>query len=123
MDEQKANLIKPELRSHGFRSHVSFEGLSAQTAKELLTGWPNANPEGRQNDSPTMREMVDIALKYAGTLEGYIITVESGRPDARINFDGFTIKLSKNEALELAKRLKPRNFDEFNEETFRFWWD
>ncbi len=123
MDKQKADLIPEELRGHGFRGYVSFEGLSAKIGNELLMGWPNADPEGRQNDSPTMREMVDITLKYAGTLEGYIITVESGREDTRIQFDGFTIKIPKKEALEMKERLKPRNFDEFDQETFRFWWD
>ena len=123
MDKQRADLIKPELRGHGFSGCISFEGLSGDIAKQLLSGRPNADPEDKQNYSPTMREMVDLALKYEGTLEGYIITVESGREDARITFDGFTIKTSKKEALKLKTKLKPSDFTEIDNTTFQFWWD
>ena len=123
MDKQRVDLIPAELRGHGFQGYISFEGLSPQIAKELLTGWPNVDPEDGQNDSPTEREMVDIVQKYDGTLKGYVITVESGREDARIRFDGFTIKIPKKDALEMKEKLKPNDFEELAEDTFRFWWD
>jgi len=126
MDKQRVDLIPAELRrqiGRGVSEYVAFEGLNPQIGKELLTGWPNVDPEDVQNDSPTMHEMVDTALKYKGSLKGYVITVESEREDARIRFDGFTIKIPKKDALELKEKLKPNDFQELDQDTFWFWWD
>jgi hypothetical protein len=126
MDKQRIDLIPTEIQRHigeGVAKFVTFEGLSPQIGKELLTGWPNVDPEDVQNASPTMQEMVDITLKHKGTLKGYIIPVETEREDARIRFDGFTIKIPKKGALELKKKLKPKDFQECGQDTFWFWWD
>jgi len=126
MGKQRIDLIPTELRrqiAKGVSAFVSFDELNPDIGKQLLTGWPNVDPEDVQNNSPTMREMVDITLKHKGTLKGYLIPVETGRDDARIRFDGFTIKLSKKVALELKKKLKPNDFSELDQKTFRFWWD
>jgi hypothetical protein len=100
-----------------------FEDLPAKEAKRLLTGWPNVDPKDRQNYSPTMEKMVEIADRYDGTLEGYVITVESGRDDARITFDGFTITADESKARALAKELKPDEFVKVGRKKWRFWWD
>lgn len=126
MSKQRLDLIPVEIQrqiAEGVSAFVSFDGLNPQIGQQLLTGWPNVDPEDVQNDSPTMRKMVDIVLKYEGTLKGYLIPVETGRDDARIRFDGFTIKLPKRDALELNEKLKPNDFQELDQDTFWFWWD
>lgn len=126
MDKQRVDLIPTKIQRQigkGCSEYISFEGLHPQIGKELSTGWPNVDSEDVQNNSPTMREMIDTTLKYEGTLTGYVITVESGRDDARIRFDGFTIKLPTKDALELKEKLKPNDFRELEQDTFWFWWD
>jgi len=103
--------------------YYRFVGVPPSLAKDLLTGWPNVEPCYKQNDSPTMRAMVLLAERHKGTLEGYVIPVETGRWDARIVFDGFTITATKEEAERLAWKLKPDEFDEISPGKWRFWWD
>jgi hypothetical protein len=79
--------------------------------------------EDRQNESPTMREMVNITKKYDGRLFGYVIPFESGRPDAGIIFDGFVIRVSKTVANRLKDKYRPDEFNEVAKNMWRFWWD
>lgn len=88
-----------------------------------MTGWPNVDPKGTQNFSPTMKEMVRIAKKYNGKLHGYVVPVESGRDDARITFEGFYIKADPRTALEVSNSTRPDEFDEIKKNIWRFWWD
>lgn len=121
LPEQKLELLK----SYGeynkddfFLSHVPPE-----TAEQLLIGWPNVEPKERQNSSPTMKTMVELAKQYNGTLGGYCIPVESGRSDARISFDTLFLKISREDATKLRRSLKPNEFDLKKDGTYRFWWD
>jgi len=90
-----------------------------------MTGYPNVDPNDRQNNSPTMKEMVRIAKQYNGKLHGYVVPVESGRDDARISFEGFYIKAGPRTAIEVSNRTSPDEFDEVEVKTnyWRFWWD
>jgi len=138
-------VLTPYLASYYIESDTSsyyrFEKLPLSEARKMMTGDPNINPEDGQNSSPTAREMMEIAAKHNGTMEGYVIPVSTKRDDARISFDGFTIKASKEDAMKLQRELKARKHtekwegeeitwnegpDEFNEVRpgyWRFWWD
>jgi hypothetical protein len=75
-----------------------------------------------------MKNMIEIAAKHHGTLEGYVIPVETGRDDARISFDGMTLHLSRDEAQKLYDEFEHtqhhvNHFDEKAKNTYRFWWD
>ena len=122
-------------------SYYRFNNLPVTDAKRAMTGEPNINPEDGQNSSPTAKEMVQMAAKHQGTMEGYVIPVATKRDDARISIDGFTIRASKEEAVKLRKELKsrkhaeewegekitwtedPDEFDEVRPGYWRFWWD
>ena len=122
-------------------SYYRFNNLPVTDAKKTMTGEPNIDPEDGQNSSPTAKEMVQMAAKHRGTMEGYVIPVATKRDDARISFDGFTIRATKEEALKLRKELKskkhteewegekitwteaPDEFDEVRPGYWRFWWD
>ncbi len=82
-----------------------------------------------------------MASRHNGTLEGYVIPVSTGRDDARISIDGFTIKASRKEAMKLRDELRkrkhkeewegetirwteePDELDEVRPGYWRFWWD
>ena len=122
-------------------SYYRFEKLPVKKARTMTTGDPNIDPEDGQNSSPPAQEMIDIAAKHHGTMEGYVIPVATKRDDARISIDGFTIRATKEEALKLRKELKsrkhteewegekitwteePDEFDEVRPGYWRFWWD
>jgi len=122
-------------------TYYRFENLPVSEGRKIMTGDPNIDPKDNQNRSPPAKEMIRLAGKHNGTLEGYVIPVSAGRDDARISIDGFTIRASKDEAMKLRKELKRRKHseqwegetitwteepDEFNEvrpRYWRFWWD
>jgi len=120
--KQRVDLLKPFITDFDPKDVSYFERVPLEIAKELMTGYPNVNPEDRQNYSPTMKRMIEIVEKYGGTLDGYIVHVESGRWDARITFDAFTIRCSYKVAFELVNRLKPDDARKMKE-GFYFWWD
>jgi hypothetical protein len=98
--------------------------VPAFVAKKAFAGDPPLKPEDRQNESPTMKRLVEIAEKHNGKLEGYVIPKESGREDARVTFDGLTL-YGDDGLLEAAKLKKATHPDEFNVSTegIRLWWD
>ena len=122
-------------------SYYRFNNLPVSDAKKAMTGEPNIDPEDGQNSSPTAKEMVLMAAKHRGTMEGYVIPVATKRDDSRISFDGFTIRATKEEAHKRRKELKskqhteewegekitwteaPDEFDEVRPGYWRFWWD
>jgi hypothetical protein len=100
-----------------------FEGLPPQVALDLAKADPKLmGLDDAQNMSPELKEMIEIATKYGGTLEGYAIPRESGREDARISIDGFTLPLKELEALRLQIELRADEFGE-DEGGYRYWWD
>jgi hypothetical protein len=111
-----------------------FEGLNAEEARKLMTGYPNIDGNGTHNFSPTAEELVEITEQYDGTLSGYVIPVGTGRTDARIVLNGFTISCSIRQMKELKKRLEKADHapdgvlllkrDEgVKTPRYRFWWD
>jgi len=103
------------------KDFLYFNKLPISKAKQLMTGTPNVNINDTQNESPPMWKMVEIAESYDGTLEGY--ATEPTRDDARITFEGFTIKVNPRLAKEIADRYKPDEFDRVSKNKYRFWWD
>ena len=122
-------------------SYYRYENLPASDARKMMTGQPNIDPGDNQNRSPSSEEMVHMATKHHGTLEGYVIPKATGRDDARISIDAFTIRASKEEAMKLQDELRnrkhkeewegetitwteePDEFDEVRPGYWRFWWD
>jgi hypothetical protein len=122
-------------------SYYRFNNLPVTDAKRAMTGEPNIDPDDGQNSSPTAKEMIQMASKHNGTMEGYVIPAATKRDDARISLDGFTIRATKEEAQKLRKELKgrkhteewegekitwteePDEFDEVRPGYWRFWWD
>ena len=107
----------PQNKTEFFR----VDDVPASVAEKAFLGEPKLNPNGRQNDSPTMRSLVKTALEHKATLEGYVIPQESGRDDARVTFDGIVIP-KKAVAYQLKKTTHP---DEFGKVKggYRLWWD
>jgi SAM-dependent methyltransferase len=116
-------------------SYYRFENLPASDARKMMTGQPNIDPEDNQNRSPASNEMIQLATKHHGTLEGYVIPVTTGRVDSRISIDSFTIKASREDAMKLRDDLRNTKHsfvedgeyiswnegpDEFEENTFDY---
>lgn len=80
-------------------------------------------PDDQYNWAPTQKELIDLAEKYDGTLSGFVIMPQSGRKDARIEFDGVVLKVNRDEARKLNGDLKPSEFYFIKGEGWRFWWD
>jgi hypothetical protein len=123
MIEQKADWIKPYLEEEYRSDFNNIALVPPEVALQLLDGWPNINPQGRQNRSPTMKKLIETCIKYQGNLSGYFIPVESGRDDARIQFDGIRLKLTSEDAKRLKRNLKPNSFRDLGEGVYSFWWD
>lgn len=106
-----------------------YEGLPPSVAKRITTGSPNIDPDDTENESPTAKEMIEIAEKHSGLLIGYVVM----RPknDRRIAVTGFEIEVDDKTARELKKELAKREIgpDEFirvrgrKSIVWRFWWD
>jgi hypothetical protein len=133
--------LAPYYKESDTDSYYRFQKLPVSEARKMSTGEPNLELEDNQNSSPSTREMFDMAAKHNGTMEGYVIPMASGRDDARISVDGFTIRASKEDAQKLQRELKnkkhtekwegeeitwnegPDEFDEVSPGYWRFWWD
>jgi len=98
----------------------SVGGVPPAVARELLND--EGDMDEYHNSAPTHEEMLEICESHNGTLEGYIIPKESGRNDARVMFDGFTLDTDELSAHRLAVSMHPDEFDQTNN-GWRFWWD
>jgi hypothetical protein len=103
-------------------NYFHIKNVPPSVAKTWATGKLKVKLNERQNESPTMKEMIAIAEKYGGTLFGYVIPIESGREDARITFDGLILPVNSVIAQMLNKKYKPNEFDK-QSDGYRFWWD
>lgn len=129
---QNLEAVKPYSDYSRGHDYIHFKAMPASVAKKLLTGNPNADPDDYVNYSPTIRRMVRLAEMHGGTLEGYAIPVESGRDDARIDFDGFSLPVSLAKAQKIIQQERQedesqrvRKPDELYEIPggVRLWWD
>ena len=91
-----------------------LENFPAEIANGLITGRLRIDPDKRWNDSPTFKEMVDIALEFHGTLSGY------AEPEG-IAFHTVTIKADAPTIERLKKRLGERYPDEITEVSPGVW--
>ena len=121
--KQKKDIIKKYKTWGKLNNYYSISKVPPGVASKLMTGFPNIDPNDTQNNSPMMKDMVKIAKKYKGTLGGYVIPVESGRDDARISFDEFTVKASMRVVMQLRSDVRPDECDEVKKGYWRFWWD
>jgi len=86
--------------------------------------------EDRQNSSPTLRELLELADEIGENRIKYIgYTVLPPRSDWRVTVDGFIATFIKSrEALNLLERYgdaDERDYDEISPDVYklRFWWD
>ena len=112
-----------------YKSHFMFSRLEPENAEKLFGKEKGMlDPDEGQNESPTPRELVELARTHHGFVGGYVIPTESGREDARVSID--TIYLPEKEA-HLYKKIWDANghpVDEFGPQDspkgyMRIWWD
>ena len=121
--KQKVELLKPHFSSFRSGDFGLFDNLPVESAKKLMTGYPNVDPKDTQNNSPTMAEMLKLAKTHDGTIGGYIIPSDSGRDDSRIQFTSVQLKIDKADAEKLRDNKMPDEFTKQGKDTFTFWWD
>ena len=120
-DISKSELAKEKSRIK--RDYYRIKGVPPRVARAEMLKHPEViDPNQTQNDSPEMFEMIEATWQYNGTLEGYVIPPESGRDDARVTFDGFTVPVNEYTAKRMRKDYHPDEFDK-KPEGYRFWWD
>jgi hypothetical protein len=92
-----------------------FRGLDAETAQRLIDeGY--LDPDGKQNYSPTAREIVTFALENGAVVDGYMVSPSSS--DARISREGLSIPSKHCDAETIAAfARKFRHADEFMADT------
>jgi hypothetical protein len=117
MSEKEQSKELKQYLQEGFGDVYYFAGAPFVLVSKLLDGLPNVDPEETQNDSPTMTQMVELAEKYNGTLEGHVTE------GVDIVFEGFTIQCTRAVALGLKKSFEPDEFECLPDSWFRFWWD
>lgn len=106
---------------------VQFEGLTLDDAIRLMELLPESQMELRQNESPSIREMIRLGHTYPGiTFHGY--RIGPVREDERIQFEGFYLPkatVSHSEVERLAEELGPDlDADDLDQgEQWYFWWD
>lgn len=106
---------------------VHFDGLTFDDAIRLMEHLPAWHLKQRQNESPTIREMIQLGFRFAGiTFHGY--RVPPDRDDERISFEGFQIPKSEtnpSEIEQLYRQLSPDLLlDQMDDgDTWNFWWD
>jgi hypothetical protein len=115
--------------AEGEQAFYYYEGLPVGVGEGLMTGPPNIDPEGTENESPTAKEMIEIAKRHNGQLIGYVST----KPieNARIAVTGFEIRVDDKTARELKKELTKRDIGPTESMkvkrrrgiVWRFWWD
>jgi len=128
MKNKQADLTKFRTdfnKKHGenAKEYYRVENVPPKLARTLMTGNPNIDPKETQNESPTMAKMIDYAEKFKGTLEGYVIPPESGRPDARITFDGIILSKMPKDRRTLNILLGADEKMKWGKGKRRFWWD
>lgn len=112
------------LKSYGkySDSYFSVNFVPFSVAQNLTEGITKLDLNESQNESPTMKELLELAKKYNGLLCGYVIPKASKREDYRINFDAIVLPITEIIAKKLKRKLKPDEFDK-TKQGWRFWWD
>ena len=104
-------------------TRVDLNHYDISTIEHLL----NPFLEDCQNNSPELKDMIDLCKKYKGIMECYI--VETNREDSRLSCEGIVFpKISTEDMIDIVNNYHCA--DEFNistnaDETFRvrLWWD
>ena len=106
---------------------AEWSGLTLDDAIRVMELLPEWEMEMRQNQSPSIREMIRLGRTYPGiTFHGY--RIGPAREDERISFEGFTLpkdSVSHREAERLAEELRPDlDPDDLDQgDRWYFWWD
>lgn len=76
-----------ETYTNGERGVVDYAGVTAETARTLLTALPAGNLADRQGDSPKVATLLAAAAEHPGKVEvgGYIVGPD--RSDERVSVD------------------------------------
>lgn len=106
---------------------VQFSGLILGDAVRLMEQLPEWQMKLRQNESPSMRELIRLGDTYPGiTFHGY--RIGPAREDERIQFEGFhlpkvSVPYHEAERLmdDLGPDLDPVEIDQGDH--WYFWWD
>lgn len=102
---------------------VRFRGVPADKINDLVN-LEAVDPEGRQNESPTARELLGFASEFPSTTyTGY--WVMPPREDARITIDGFEVPIvdiSTTDIDRIGEEWKPSSMTEREGRLF-VWWD
>lgn len=123
--ERRDSLFNNNIRKGYYsnpQDYQSYYGLNVNTLKILLDE-KFADPQERQNDSPTIQKFYDFMVEHPEfTAHGYLIGLK--RSDYRVSIEGLEGKPSDSESYTdfiLFNRLA----DEFdvNMEYCRSWWD
>ncbi len=110
-------------------SYVRFpdDGLTWERLNELVQVGA-ADPEGAQNESPTIGELLDELANLGDKVRfsGYI--VYPPRKDCRVSVDGFDARgVTADERSELTARYSADECEECRRQDgsydLRFWWD
>ena len=99
-----------------------FEGMTRDTLKQLLDQ-DFADPDERQNLSPTIIEIYEFMAKYPEyTAHGY--AVSNSRDDYRVSIDGVSKGRQSDSVKEYTDYMTLfRYCDEFNPRTMYCWFD
>lgn len=78
--------------------------------------------EDRQNNSPTLGEMIALAKKYDGVLDCYI--VNSDRADTRFSCEGILFPdISRKSIIEIVSKYPDADETDVDDNNLRLWWD
>lgn len=72
---------------------ISFDDVSYKVAEEVLALLPGDADTDRQNEAPTLRELLELAVKYEGFFGGY--RVGPSRDDERVTVDSVSLPVAK----------------------------
>jgi hypothetical protein len=98
--------------------------ITSQDLLSIVPLIPEENLEDRQNDSPTLRDFIEVARKEPNALfEVYVITED--RDDERITVDGVYIPIDNVVDFLYSKALEMPNEEYITEDgKYRYmWWD
>jgi hypothetical protein len=122
-DKSANKMAVKEFIIDDFGDYVKIDKVPAKIAKSLPVCYGFIDLEEAQNDSPNMREMIELAVMYNGMLGGYVITTDSERDDAGIIFESLILPITADVAAQLNEELKPDEFSVLDDGSYRLWWD
>ena len=102
----------------------SFKGMDHDALAELVQkGF--ADPQTKQNDSPSIAEFLSLLQKYGGSVDGYLVS--PFQRDCRVAVDSITIPIpcrgDKKFVLDMIDLARTASEIDETDSGIRFWWD